>query len=165
MRIKTLFSLTLYYVRPRMIYEQIKKQAIEAVPFAKLTGVLAIEAGRGTSLAQLTQRPEISNHVGTLHAAALYALGEAASGLAMAGALAPVILSVRPVASEAQIKYLAPARGTISARGAVRGDPDIMVKELSAAGKLRFEVEVQLSDEAGNAVSEIVVEWHARLKQ
>lgn len=147
-----------------MVYEQIKKQAIEAVPFARHTGVVALEAGRGTSLAQLKQRPEVSNHVGTVHAAALFALGEAASGIAMAGAVAPLILAVRPVVAEARIQYLKPAQGTISAQGQVREEPDALVKQLQAEGKARLNVDVTLRDEQGTIVGEMTVEWHTRLK-
>jgi len=160
-----LLSRTLYFARSRMIYEQIKKQAIEAVPFARHVGVVAVEAGRGTGQARLVQRAEVSNHVGTVHAAALYALGEAASGIAMAGALAPLILAVRPVASEGGIRYLKPATGTITATARVREDADALVKALDSEGKVRLNVEVSLADESGTVVSEMTVEWHARLKR
>src|SRR3954468_13489803 len=109
-------------MRSRMIYEQIKKQAIDAVPFAKHTGVVIADVGRGSSQARLTQRAELSNHVGTVHAAALFALGEAASGAAMAGALAPLILAVRPVVADARIRYLKPAKGSVAAHALVKGD-------------------------------------------
>lgn len=165
MSAKTLLSRTLYFVRQSMIYEQIKRQAMENVPFARLAGVQVVEVGRGQGQTRLTQRPELCNHVGTLHAAALFALGETASGLAMAGALAPVILAVRPVASDARIRYLKPARGTITALGRVAGEPDALVRELQQQGKLRFEVTVALADEAGVQVAEMAVEWHARLER
>lgn len=164
MSVKTTLSRTLFLVRPPMVYEQIKKQSIESVPFAKHTGVVITEAARGRSEARLTQRTDVSNHVGTLHAAALFALGEAASGVAMAGALAPVILAVRPVAAQASIRYLKPATGTVTARGEVRRDADELVRELQQQGKTRFEVDVTLSDEQKVIVCEMTVEWHARLK-
>lgn len=168
MRLKTAMtatvSRTLFFMRSPMIYEQIKKQAIEAVPFAKYTGVTVTEAGRGSGEARLVQRAEVSNHVGTVHAAALFGLGEAASGVAMAGALAPMILAVRPVAADARIQYLKPARGTIAAAARVQGDPDALVDDLRQQGKTRFEVKVSLSDEAKVVVAEMTVEWHARLK-
>lgn len=165
MSAKTLLSRTLYLVSKRMVFDQIRRQAMENVPFARLAGVQVVEVGRGQGRTRLTQRSELCNHVGTLHAAALFALGETASGLAMAGALAPVILGVRPVASDARIRYLKPARGTITAQGCVGGDPDALVRELQQQGKLRFEVAVALTDEAGVQVAEMVVEWHARLER
>ncbi len=146
-----------------MVFEQIRRQAIDAVPFARLAGVAIDEVARGRSTATLQQREALSNHVGTMHAAALFALGEAASGAAMAGALAPVILKVRPVASEARIRYLNAARGTIRAHASVAQDADALVQQLQQQGRLRFEVQVAFSDEAGEPVAEMTVEWHARL--
>ncbi|WP_395700393.1 PaaI family thioesterase [Aquabacterium sp.] len=146
-----------------MVFEQIRQQAIDAVPFARLAGVVIDEVARGRSRASLQQRDEVSNHVGTLHAAALFALGEAASGAAMAGALAPLILQLRPVASEARIRYLNAARGLVRAEARVPQDPDTLVQQLREQGRLRFEVQVALSDAAGEPVAEMTVEWHARL--
>lgn len=159
-----LMSRSIFFMRPRVIYEQIKKHAIESVPFARHAGVVVTDAGRGSSQAQLAQRPEVMNHVGTLHAAALYALGEAASGVAMAGAIAPIVMAVKPVAAEASIRYLKPARGTITAQGRVDGDPDALVDEIRSQGKARFDVAVTLSDEDKVVVAEMKVQWHAKLK-
>jgi acyl-coenzyme A thioesterase PaaI-like protein len=96
-----------------MIYEQIKTRAIDGVPFAKFTGVQIDAVSNGASTARLVERPELTNHIGTMHAAALFALGEAASGAAMAGTLGLLIMKAKPVASEASIKYLKLAKGTI----------------------------------------------------
>jgi acyl-coenzyme A thioesterase PaaI-like protein len=99
-----------------------------------------------------------------VHAAALFALGEAASGAAMAGTLGPAILEVRPVASGAQIQYLKPANGIIAAKGRLDGDAKIIVTELMRDGKVRFNILVTLYNEAQDVVCEMQVEWHVRLK-
>lgn len=148
-----------------MIYEQIKTQAMAAVPFAKHVGIVIEHVERGQARAILKERSDVMNHVGSLHAGALFTLGEAASGAAMAGALAPVILNARPVATEASIKYLKLAKGTITAVGQVNGDPDALVKELAGQGKVRFSLDVTMTDDAGITVSEMKVEWHARLNR
>lgn len=75
----------LFKVAPGMTYDLIRKQLSSSVPFARHAGVEIekIESGRAT--ARLPFRAEGLNHLGTQHAAALFALGEAASGAAMAG--------------------------------------------------------------------------------
>lgn len=45
----------------------------------------------------------------------MFTLGEAASGAALAGAFAPVILQVRPVPAGAQITYVKIAKGRLFA--------------------------------------------------
>lgn len=163
--LKSGLSRMLFFTRPTMIYEQIKSQAVAAVPFARHVGVAITKVTRGSAAAEISPRPELLNHVGTMHAAALFALGEATSGAAMAGTLAPLILNVRPVASAASIRYLKPAKGRIQASGRVRGEPDNLVGELNAQGKVRFELDVVMTDEQGQSVCEMTVEWHARLNR
>jgi acyl-coenzyme A thioesterase PaaI-like protein len=164
-RIKQFIAQWLFLLRPKMIFEQIKKQAIDSVPFAKFAGVEIVEVGKGESVATLVERAELTNHIGTMHAAAMFALGEAASGAAMAGALGVLLLRSRPVASQACIKYLKPANGTIIATAKVQGDAQQLADQLEREGKVKFDVLVQLSNPANEIVSELTVEWHIKIKQ
>lgn len=131
-----------------------------AVPFAAHVGVELDSIGDGEGTARLPAQPHGLNHVGTQHAGALFTLGETASGIAMAGAFAPVLLSVRPVAAAAHTAYLAPARGPITARARIDGAPEALREELGAKGKVRFRIDVTLSDEAGVDVATMQVDWH-----
>lgn len=146
-----------------MIYEQIKLRAVEDVPFARLTGVEVVHVERGLSRAQLKERRDVTNHVGTIHAAALFALGEATSGSAMAGTLAPVLLGVKAVVAEASIRYVKPANGVITATGKVDGEPDRIVEELKANGKVRFDLTVTFHDATETAVCEMKVQWRVKM--
>ena len=87
-------------------YDMIKTHLDAAVPFATHVGVKLLEIADGTARAELDQRPETSNHIATQHAGAMFTLGEAASGAAVAGALAPVILQMRPVAATANDNHV-----------------------------------------------------------
>lgn len=148
-----------------MVFERIRKQLADAVPFAKYLGVELKEVTRGHAVALLPDRPELLNHIATQHAGALFALGETASGGAMAGAFAPIILEVRPVASEATIHYLKPARGAIEAEATLTGDPDLLMSELQSEGRVRFPVAVALRNAAGDKVAELEVQWHVSMKR
>lgn len=53
-----------------------------------------LELVDGKASAQLAQRDDTTNHIKTQHAGAIFTLGEAASGAAMAATLAVVILLV-----------------------------------------------------------------------
>lgn len=57
---------------------------------------------------QLTPRNEGADQNDSTHAGVMLTLGKAASGAAMAGALAPVILDPRAVAASAQIAFATP---------------------------------------------------------
>ena len=102
---------------------------------------------KGSAIAYLPFRPEGLNHIGTQHAAALFTVGEAASGAAMAGAVAGILLEVRPVAVEAVIRFLSVAKGPVQAVASVGGDPDELVRLVKTDGKVIFRVNVALTGE------------------
>jgi acyl-coenzyme A thioesterase PaaI-like protein len=92
-------------------FDMIKAQMAQAIPLANHVGIELIDIGDGTATAALEQRSETSKPIKMQHAGAMFTLGEAASGGALGGALAPVFLEVRPVAAGAQIRYVKIAMG------------------------------------------------------
>ncbi|MEM8692819.1 MAG: YiiD C-terminal domain-containing protein [Pseudomonadota bacterium] len=143
-------------------YDMIKSHLDQAVPFAKHVGVVLQEIGDGTASAMLEQRSEIENHIQTQHAGAMFTLGEAASGAAMAGALAPIILGLRPVARNAKITYKKIAKGTLTAHAACDQPGQALQDALKAEGKADFEVKVDIRDAEDDTVVEMAVTWHVR---
>jgi uncharacterized protein (TIGR00369 family) len=143
-----------------MLYETIREQFTQNVPFARHAGIEIDRVSRGRASAHLPFRPEGLNHIGTQHAAALFALGETASGAAMAGTFAPILVELRPVATEATIRYLGPAKGRISAEARVQGEPDALLRAVRCDGKVRFPVVVSLKNEDGTEIGEMQVDWH-----
>lgn len=141
-------------------FEMIRMQMARAVPFAVHAGVELVEVGDGTGTADLPQSADSVNHIGSQHAGALFTLGEAASGAAMAGAFAPVLLEVRPVAAQASIAYRRIARGRIRATARTAEPGETLLTRLRAEGRVAFDVAVDLTDEAGESVAEMVVAWH-----
>ena len=144
------------------MFEMIRSQLAGAVPFAGLAGVEVVEIGLGRAVARLVQRPELGNHIGTLHAGALFTLGEAASGGAMIGAFADRIMQVRPVAADARITFGRPATGTVTATATCSEAADALKATLDAQGKVCFAVTVDITDEQSASVAGMVVVWHVR---
>lgn len=151
-------------VAPRMTYDLIRRQLGGSVPFAKHVGVEIVAIEKGRARAHLPSRAQGMNHIGSQHAGALFALGETASGAAMAGAFASMLFEIRPVAAEAAIRYLAIANGPIRAEATIGGDTDSLLAGIMSAGKVRFPVEVAMTDEAGTRVAEMTVSWHVSMK-
>jgi acyl-coenzyme A thioesterase PaaI-like protein len=139
------------------------------VPFNRHLGLEILEVGAGSAVVRMPDREELANHVGTRHAAALFAAGEAASGATVAGLLASRfgadLGSVTAVATGADIRYARPAKGTITARGKLEGDGPSLLEELESNRRAEFAVEVGLADERGRAVAEMVVQWYTRLRR
>ena len=155
----------LFMVAPNMTYELIRKQLAKTVPFARHAGVEIETIEKGRAVARLPFRPEGLNHIGTQHAAALFAAGEAASGAAMAGAFAPILLEIRPVAAEAIIRFLAVAKGPVRAEAQINGNADDLVAAVKTDGKSVFQVAVNLTGEDGAKVAEMTVHWHVSKKR
>ena len=141
-------------------YDAIRAQMASAVPFATHAGVELTEIGDGHAAARLVQSGTSVNHIGSQHAGALFTLGEAASGGAMAGAFAPVLLTVRPVAARAEIAYLRIARGTITAEAETTEAGETLRAALEAEGRARFAVDVTLRAESEETVATMRVAWH-----
>jgi hypothetical protein len=95
----------------------------------------------------------------------MFTLGEAASGAALAGALAEVILETRPVAAGAQIDYSKIAKGALTATAEVQARPEDLLATLRAAGKVAFEVAVDICDESQESVARMVVHWHVSMRR
>jgi len=141
-------------------YEMIKAHLGEAVPFANHVGVELLEITDGMATAQLEQRRETENHINGQHAGAMFTLGEAASGAAVAGALAPVILKMRPVASVAEINYRKFAQGTLTATATTSRKGAELMAAIEAEGKVAFDVAIDIRNAAEETVVEMKVNWY-----
>lgn len=145
-------------------YEMIRAQLSQAVPFANYVGVEVVEVGDGTGVTALDQRDETSNHIQTQHAGAMFTLGEAASGAALAGAFGPMIFQARPVASGAQISYVKIAEGRLEAHAKTPRPGADLIREMEEAGKVAFDIQVDIRDDEGDTVVTMIVGWHVRKK-
>ncbi len=145
-----------------MEIDQLKTMMASVVPFNGHLGIELVDMKAGAGIATLPQAPHLLNHVGTQHAAALFAVAEAASGAAVVGALADIITTVTPLARSASIKYLKPARGPITATSRIDGDVTAMRAKLDPDGKADFAVAVDLTDADGLKVAEVSVAWYVR---
>jgi acyl-coenzyme A thioesterase PaaI-like protein len=143
-----------------MDIEQIKQMMGAAVPMNGHLGIEVVDLQPGRGVARLPDRPEIRNHVGSQHAAGLFAVAEAASGCAVIGIFMDRLGEVTPLARSAQISYTKIARGPITATATLEREIPALELALAADGKVAFPVGVTLADEQGQTVATVTVEWH-----
>jgi len=153
-----------YAVRPSTVYDIIRRRLAEIIPLNKLLGVEIVSIGDGVAEARLPYRPEVTNHIESMHATAIFGLAEAASGYAMSGAFAPVILQIRPVAASAHVKFSKIARTDLTARARTAQSSQELRAKLAAAGRVTFDVVVTVHDAAGADVGQVTVVWHVAKK-
>lgn len=150
----------LYRVNPPVVFGMLRRRLEEVIPLNKLLGIEIVSIGDGVAEARLPFRTEVTNHIGSVHATAIFGLAEAASGAAMSGAFAPVMLSVRAVAGSAVVRFLKIARTDLIARAKIAGIAGELRTELDKAGKVVFDVVVGVQDAGGANVGELTVAWH-----
>ena len=132
-----------------------------AVPFSGFLGIEYGEVGPGHAVLRLADDPAKHNHIGTLHAGALYSLAESASGVAMIAAVADRLAGVTPLAARAEITYRKVARGDVTATARIDDVPGVLAA-LDADGRVRFPIVVELADAAGDVCAVVTVDWHLR---
>jgi acyl-coenzyme A thioesterase PaaI-like protein len=146
-------------------FEAIAQGMSQAVPFAGHLGLEITSIGVGEAVVVLPERPELTNHVGSQHAGALFTAAENASGAAFVGAFAERLAEVTPLARSAEIDYRKIARGPIEARAKLGVPGEEALATLAAEGKVEFPCEVELFDGDGQRVAVASVQWHVRLNK
>lgn len=150
---------------PNVDFEAIAQGMTMAVPFAGHLGLEITEMSAGEATVRLPRRPELTNHVGSQHAGALFTLAETASGAAFVGAFAVRMGDVTPLARSADINYEKIAEGPILAHARLGVDAADALATLDSEGKVEFPCEIELTDQSGTRVATATVHWHVRLKE
>lgn len=146
-------------------FDAIAKGMTHAVPFAGYLGLEITSVGEGEAVVVLPERTELTNHVGSQHAGALFTVAETASGAAFVGAFAERLGEVTPLARNAEISYEKIAKGPIEASARLGVSQADALATLDADGKVVFPCEVELTDGSGQRVATATIHWHVRLNK
>jgi acyl-coenzyme A thioesterase PaaI-like protein len=146
-------------------FDAIAAAMTQAVPFAGHLGLEITGVAEGEAVVVLSERPELTNHVGSQHAGALFTVAETASGAAFVGAFAERMGDVTPLARGADIAYEKIAKGPIEATARLGMPKEEALATLDSEGKVEFPCEVVLTDAAGTRVATATVRWHVRLNK
>ncbi len=146
-------------------FDAIAAGMTQAVPFAGHLGLEITTVGPGEAVVVLPESHELTNHVGSQHAGALFTVAETASGAAFVGAFAERMGEVTPLARSAEISYEKIAKGPIEASATLGVPAEEALATLDAEGKVVFPCEVALTDADGQRVATATVHWHVRLNR
>lgn len=125
----------------------------------RLLGIVAAPAGAAHLLA-MPFTPQLHNHLGTMHAAAQFALAEAASAECLqrefGAAVGPVFAVVRGV----EVKYRKPATSDLLAFASPDDNTRAhLVADLAARGRFSPVILVDLKDRAGTLTLHAKFDW------
>jgi len=146
-------------------FDAIAQGMTQAVPFAGHLGLEITSVTEGEAVVRLPERPELTNHVGSQHAGALFTVAETASGAAFVGAFADRLGEVTPLARSAEISYEKIAKGPIEASAKLGVPAADALATLDVDGKVEFPCEIELADSSGTRVATATVNWHVRLNK
>jgi acyl-coenzyme A thioesterase PaaI-like protein len=134
----------------------------QAIPFNVHLGLETTAVAPDSGSVRLPDDGKLQNHVGSQHAGALFAAGEAASGAAFVGAFLDVMGEITPLAESASIAYKKLAKGEIAATASFGEDAQALKAKLREEGRIRFPVQVRMTDAEDNLVAEMTVDWYVR---
>jgi uncharacterized protein (TIGR00369 family) len=139
----------------------------EAIPFNRVLGIRVESVAEEQAEVTLPASPEHLNPVGTVHAAAQFGLGEAASGAMLLAAFGDLqAAGAVPLAQDALIRYRAPARGELRAVASLPGEGRERIRqEVRETGRAHFTIPVKVYDADGKLTTELEVGWVLLLKR
>lgn len=138
---------------------QIKTSMPAAVPLVATMKIEYLTVTETSAHLRLADQPGLRNHVGGLHAGAMFTLGESASGAVVLGAFADLLERATPLAAGAEITYLKLALGDIDATATLSVDAALVRTELEGGGLPKFDVAVELTDAGGTVTAAMTVHW------
>ena len=143
-------------------YTAVAQGLSAAIPFNVHLGLETTTVSPDGGAVTLPDEEKLRNHVGSQHAGGLFSAGEAASGAAFVGAFLDIMGEITPLAESAEIAYKKLAKGEITATARFDEDAEALKAKLNEDGRVRFPIEVELTDAAGNVVAEMTVNWYVR---
>lgn len=137
---------------------------ITKVPFNKFLGISL--ANNPEYLLQLDAREEYTNHLGTVHAAALFTLAEGSGAqLLLKSFPEEIIDNVIPVLRKVEVSYKKPAMGVIVSTASLKDTTiDLVTEQLLSKKRVSIVTPVDLFDESKTKVFSANSEWFVVLK-
>jgi acyl-coenzyme A thioesterase PaaI-like protein len=122
-------------------------------------GIVAAPAGT-EHLLEMPFTPALRNHLGTVHAAAQFALAEAASAECLQRHFGTAVGEVFAVVRGVEVKYRKPATGDLLAFGTPdAGTAAGLVAELAARGRASAVILIDLKDRTGTLTFHGKFDW------
>ena len=134
---------------------------IEEVPFNGFLGIQ--QSVKEGYILELANNDNLSNHLGTLHAGALFSLAEATSGEFLLRQFQSSELDILPVVRRVDIKYSRPAESVVySTAEFVDYSAEEMYAELIKRGKVIIKAKVELYNETNERIAVSTIHWFLR---
>ena len=129
------------------------------IPFNKFLGIQNAD-DEEAYIFKLEPEDKYLNHLGTIHAGAIFALAEASSGEYLLNQFRDYDLNIIPVVRKVEIKFSKPANGAIySTASIMEKSVDEIVNELSVKQRTLIKVKVDVFSENKEKVFTSIFDW------
>lgn len=133
------------------------------IPFNSLIGLTRVDNEKDY-IFKLTEKREYQNHLGSVHASALFALAEATSGEYLKRLLGETKLNIIPVVRRVELKYNRAAYGEIFSRATLLASTkDDIINELQIRKRTTLKIFVELCTNNNAKVFSSVFEWYLNI--
>lgn len=129
-------------------------QALQQVPFLTTLGIRVEEASAGHVVLRLPHSRALTNHAGSLHNAAVFAVGELAASVAVA--THPELSRLTQLQKSTKVKYFLPSAQDVTAHASITPEMVARVHSSVAAGPVDLEIPVKVLDGHGRDVAELL---------
>jgi uncharacterized protein (TIGR00369 family) len=142
-----------------MDFHDLVSQMPTAVPMVGTLNIEFLELEPQRVVLRLPDQPEYHNHIGGLHAGAMFTLAETATGAIVLGNFGRFLDRATPLAVDATIRYKRIAMGPMYAEALMHDTPESIVARLDAGERPEFRIEVSLATEDWTVTGEASFLW------
>jgi uncharacterized protein (TIGR00369 family) len=142
-----------------MDFTTLVSQMPTAVPMVGTLNIEFLELAPQRVVLRLPDQPEYHNHIGGLHAGAMFTLAETATGAIVLGNFGMHMDRATPLAVESTIRYKKIAMGPMYAEALMHDTPESIMARLDAGERPEWRIEVSLATEDWTVTGEASFLW------
>ena len=143
-------------------FDDVAKFMPTGVPMVGTFNIEFLEVTAQRAVLRMPDQQAYHNHIGGIHAGAMFTLAETASGALVLGNFGDKLADYTPLAVQATIRYLKVAMGPMTADARMEVTADEVVATLAAGTRPEFDVVIDLLTEDGTKTGEMTILWTLR---
>lgn len=135
------------------------------IPFNKFLGLQQADS-ENEFIYKLNHKEEYLNHLGTMHASALFALAEASSGAFLLHQFKDYNLNIIPVVRKVEVKYNKPANETVFSKACIiDSNVNEIINELRIKKRVIIKVKVDIYGKSMEKSFTSIFDWFIVLNE
>ena len=146
----------------------VSAQYASMVPMVATLGIEFVDLDHQTCTMLLPDRSDYHNHVGGMHAGAMWTLAESASGALVFTNFGDRMADLTPFPVEATIRFLKVALGPVTATATLGAEAATAIATMESGTRPEFPVEIELSTGTGEerlVTGSMTVTWTLKLNR